>query len=207
VIVTLDERQVARARREGARRQANHGRGSHHRWNGDARLGSSARAVNEDAAGAELAVSIASGQPWTGEGGKARKGDVGPYEVRNTVTGRALLVHPDEGGLYIGTSGRLPTYVLHGLAILPQDAKREHWAEPPRVHHPCFLIPHDSLRPLSFAPASTRPRGAFADLPAGGCYLCHDLIWDSTDLLHDKAPDGTLLRRHRQPCYSEEVPW
>lgn len=59
-----------------------------------------------------------------------------------------------------------------------------------------------------WVPAPRRPEGhpAFSDLPVGACYVCHQLIWKTDDLAHAVVA-GEVKRQHREPCYSEDVPW
>lgn len=177
MIVGIGDEGVERARREGAFRQKwvdKHGMRT--KWtdrNDQTRAASEANHV--EAAGAELAVSIALGLPWVGEHGDRwlRTPDVGGYEVRFTrVDPPGLIIRQRDltrspTSIYVLVSGVMPTYTLHGWASPDEVALERYFVpgEPPYWSMPAFAL-HDLRRLKMIAPvAVAKAPETFDDVP------------------------------------------
>jgi hypothetical protein len=80
-------------------------------------------------------------------------GDVGDHiQVRTGVyQNRYLILRPNDRtkGVFIGVSGRMPNYVVHGWCVAHTMAQERYWFIDPRGRPPFWKVPYSALEEIS----------------------------------------------------------
>lgn len=167
IIIALGTKQVDRANVEGSWRHRNVERfGKQTKWiDRNDKTAAADIANHSEAAGAELAVAVALGLPWTDEQGESwkpgsRRLDVDPYDVRFTrVEPPGLIVRErdlrrDRRQVIVLVTGAMPVFTLRGWARVEEAAQRSYhvaavppyWSMPARDLHDLRRLPEIRAR-------------------------------------------------------------
>ena len=106
-------------------------------------------------AAGELTLAKFLNRYWNGAFGDYKAADVGSqFQVRaSSYTGpnAGLILHPadNDGQPFVKVIVTLPKVMLIGWLYGVEGKQQKFWTEKLQAGRPCFLVPHDWLRPMS----------------------------------------------------------